>query len=84
MDEDKSPIARRWRMNNEHQARYHARKPSEACPQANAESQRIQHLTISPKLACDKEYTSVEHLFTKPSNFDRFRLVIQINSYSVE
>ena len=30
MDEDESPIARRWRMNNESETRYRARQPSEA------------------------------------------------------
>ena len=75
MDDDESPIAKRRRMHNERQARYRARQPSEARRQANAESQRIRRLTISSKMVCDKEFTSVEHLFTKSSSFDGFHLV---------
>ena len=41
MDEDKRPIARRGRMNNERQTRYRARQPSDARRQTNAESQPI-------------------------------------------
>ena len=77
MDEDENRIARRRRLKNEHQARYRARKPSEARRQVNAESQRISRLTTSPKLLCDKEFTSLEHLFTKSSSFDGFQLVIK-------
>ena len=75
MHEDENPIVRRRRINNERQARYRVRHPSEAGRKANAEFQRIRCLTISPNLVCDKEFTSVEHLFTKPSNFDGFQLV---------
>ena len=35
-------------------------------------------LTISPKLVCDKGIISFEHLFTKPSSFVGFQLVIKI------
>ena len=38
-------------------------------------------LTISPKVVCDKEITSVKHRFTKPSSFDGFQLVIVDFSY---
>ena len=75
LDEDESPIVRRRRMNNERQSRYRARQLSEARRHTNAESQHIRRLTINPKLVYDKEFTSVEHLFTKPSNFDGFQLV---------
>ena len=39
------------------------------------QSQCIRRLTISPKLAWDKEFTSVEYHFTKPSSIDWFQLV---------
>ena len=65
-------------MNNERQARC-ARQPSETRRQANAESQRIRRLTISSKLVSDKEFTSIGHLFTKPSSFDGFQLVKKVS-----
>ena len=77
MDDDESPIAKRRRMHNERQARYRARQPSEARRQTNAEFQRIRRITISPKLVYDKEFTSVEHLFTKPSSFYGVQLVMK-------
>ena len=65
---------RRWRTNNKRQVRYRARQPSEVRRQENAEFKQY-HLAISPKLVCDKEFTSVEYLFAKSLSFDGFELV---------
>ena len=75
MDEDESPIARSRLMNNEHQARYRTRQPSEARRQANAESQRIRRQQDTTEQSEARRQSSVEHLFIKPSRFDGFQLV---------
>ena len=75
MDEVESPFVRRLRMNNERQARYRTRQPSEARRQAKTESQCIRLQQETTKQSEARRQSSVDHLFTKQASFDWFKLV---------